>query len=114
MGRCTIRGTSEYTTGRTCIFYGMRGELLRKYTVITNGPVLVNNTWYTGVHLQNGQANLYFNGQAIQLPGHSGVATDRLGSVRSSGGQRINYYPYGGEVGAETAEGRVKFGTYTR
>jgi RHS repeat-associated protein len=35
--------------------------------------------------------------------------------VRVNGnGQRMNYYPYGAEVGAETSEGRVKFGTYTR
>jgi len=41
--------------------------------------------------------------------------TDRLGSVRANGsGQKFNYYPYGGEVGSETTEGRSKFGTYQR
>ena len=89
--------------------YGANGELLGKYQA----------TWGTGgnptvLRLQ-GQTNLYFNGRAIQLQGHGWVMTDRLGSVRVNGnGERMNYYPYGAEVGTETGEGRVKFGTYTR
>ena len=39
---------------------------------------------------------------------------DRLGSVRANGaGERFSYYPYGEERGT-SADGREKFGTYTR
>jgi RHS repeat-associated protein len=42
------------------------------------------------------------------------VVTDRLGSVRANGnGERFAYYPYGEERGT-SANGREKFGTYTR
>ena len=102
--------------GTYLYYYGVGGELIGKYQALWGYITTVNGVAYTTVLLQGGQTNLYFNGRAIRLQGHgSYVMTDRLGSVRVNGnGQRMNYYPYGAEVGTETAEGRVKFGTYTR
>jgi len=102
--------------GTYLYYYGVRGELIGKYQALWGYITTVNGVAYTTVLLQGGQTNLYFNGRALRLQGHgSYVMTDRLGSVRVNGnGQRMNYYPYGAEVGTETAEGRVKFGTYTR
>jgi RHS repeat-associated protein len=43
-----------------------------------------------------------------------GVVTDRLGSVRANAnGERFSYFPYG-EERTSTADGREKFGTYSR
>ncbi len=57
--------------------------------------------------------NIYFRGRLIQSNGSS-VATDRVGSVRATeGGLVSEYYPYGEEI-SHTADGREKFGTYTR
>jgi RHS repeat-associated protein len=97
-------------------FYGVAGELIGKYQPNWGFIITVGGVNYTPVTLQDHQPNLYFGGRAIRLQGHGGwVMTDRLGSVRVNGnGQRMNYYPYGAEVGTETGEGRVKFGTYTR
>jgi len=93
--------------GTNLYYYGVNGELIGKYAPVW-GP---NNSEAQLV----GQVNLYFRGRAIQLQGHGWVMTDRLGSVRANGnGQKFSYYPYGGEVGSETAEGRTKFGTYQR
>jgi RHS repeat-associated protein len=102
--------------GTNFYFYGVGGELIGKYRPNWNAIITVAGVNYTPVTLQDGRPNLYFNGRAIQLQGHGTfVMTDRLGSVRvNANGQRMNYYPYGAEVGAETGEGRVKFGTYTR
>jgi RHS repeat-associated protein len=101
--------------GTYLYYYGVGGELIGKYQPSWGFTITVNGIRYTRVTLQD-RTNLYFNGRAIQLQGHGAfVMTDRLGSVRVNGsGQRMNYYPYGAEVGAETGEGRVKFGTYTR
>ena len=97
-------------------YYGVRGELIGKYQPNWGATVTVGGVTCTPVTLQDHQPNLYFNGRAIRLQGHGYfVMTDRLGSVRvNSNGERMNYYPYGAEVGTETGEGRVKFGTYTR
>ena len=59
------------------------------------------------------QYNVYFGGKLVKSKGVV-VATDRLGSVRAnSNGERMSYYPYGEEK-TSTADGREKFGTYTR
>jgi RHS repeat-associated protein len=56
---------------------------------------------------------LYFGGKLVKSDG-AVVVTDRLGSVRAnSSGERMSYYPYG-EERTSTANGREKFGTYTR
>jgi RHS repeat-associated protein len=56
---------------------------------------------------------VYFGGKLVKSKGVV-VATDRLGSVRAnSAGERMTYYPYGEEK-TSTADGREKFGTYTR
>ena len=102
--------------GTYLYYYGLGGELLGKYQPIWGSTTTVSGVAYTTVMQQDHQSNLYFNGRAIRLQGHGYfVMTDRVGSVRVNGlGQRISYYPYGGEVGTEAAEGRGKFGTYTR
>ncbi|HXB74470.1 MAG TPA: hypothetical protein VNY05_39915 [Candidatus Acidoferrales bacterium] len=103
--------------GTYLYYYGVGGELIGRYQVLWGQTFALGSppVTYTMVQLQGGKPNLYFDGRAIQLQGHGSVMTDRLGSVRVNGnGERMNYYPYGGEVGTETAEGRVKFGTYTR
>jgi hypothetical protein len=57
--------------------------------------------------------NVYFGGKLVMSKGVA-VATDRLGTVRgNSTGERFAYYPYGEERGT-SADGREKFGTYTR
>ena len=57
--------------------------------------------------------NVYFGGKVVKSKGVV-VVTDRLGSVRAnSSGERFAYYPYGEERGT-SADGREKFGTYTR
>ena len=59
------------------------------------------------------QYNVYFGGQLVKSKGMA-VVTDRLGSVRANwAGERMSYYPYGEEK-TSTADGREKFGTYTR
>jgi RHS repeat-associated protein len=59
------------------------------------------------------QYNVYFGGRLVKSKGVM-VVTDRLGSVRAnSNGERMSYYPYGEEK-TSTADGREKFGTYTR
>jgi RHS repeat-associated protein len=58
------------------------------------------------------QYNVYFGGKLVMSKG-AVVVTDRLGSVRASGGERMSYYPYGEEK-TSTGDGREKFGTYTR
>jgi len=93
--------------------YGAQGELLGKYQAIWGNSSMGAATVLRLV----GMPNLYFNGRALRLQGHGSgwVMTDRLGSVRANGnGERMSYYPYGGEVGAETGEGRVKFGNSGR
>jgi RHS repeat-associated protein len=57
--------------------------------------------------------NIYFGGKLLQAKG-VWVATDRLGNVRAnSNGETFSYFPYG-EERTSTADGREKFGTYTR
>jgi RHS repeat-associated protein len=59
--------------------------------------------------------NVYFGGKLVLSKGVV-VVTDRLGSVRSSGGapsEQISYFPYG-EERTTTADNREKFGTYMR
>ena len=56
--------------------------------------------------------NVYFGGKLLSANGVR-VATDRLGSVRNSNGQLMNYFPYGQER-TTTADGREKFATYFR
>ena len=59
------------------------------------------------------QYNVYFGGKLVQSKGVV-VVTDRLGSVRANtAGEQMRYYPYG-EERTSTADGREKFGTYTR
>jgi RHS repeat-associated protein len=59
------------------------------------------------------QYNVYFGGKLVKSKGVV-VVTDRLGSVRANmNGETMSYFPYG-EERTSTADGREKFGTYTR
>ncbi|MCX6633446.1 MAG: hypothetical protein NTW28_38105 [Candidatus Solibacter sp.] len=84
--------------GGTYTYYGIGGQKLA--TLACEGP-------------NNGCApveyNVYFGGKLVKSKGVV-VVTDRLGSVRASGTERMTYYPYG-EERTTTADGREKFGT---
>jgi RHS repeat-associated protein len=84
-------------------FYGIGGQKLA--TAVCVGPDDAQGCTTT--------YNVYFGGKLVKSKG-AVVATDRLGSVRAnSAGDRMTYYPYG-EERTSTADGREKFGTYTR
>jgi len=90
--------------GTYLYYYGVGGELLGRYQP-TFGST---STW-----ARDGGATIWFGGKLIRYRGQW-VMTDRLGSVRANeGGERFDFYPYGGEITA-TADGRPKFGTYFR
>ena len=91
---------------RTLYFYGITGQKLVTYTCIPDGSGNITSCGYPAT-------NVYFGGKLMRSNGVT-VATDRLGSVRgNSTGERMSYYPYG-EERTSTADGREKFGTYTR
>jgi len=88
-------------------FYGIDGRKMGTY--VTNGAW----TAWSNTMLQR-STNLYFARKMVRSQDKT-VVLDRLGSVRANvnTGERFSYYPYGEEVAA-TAQGREKFGTYTR
>ena len=96
--------------------YGLNGERLATYTfaeVDTYYPEGNMGFMLQSVTATQTSRNIYFRGRLIQSNGSS-VATDRVGSVRATeGGLVSEYYPYGEEI-SHTADGREKFGTYTR
>ena len=93
-----VGATQEY------YFYGIGGQKLA--TMVCVGPEDGSGCGVT-------QYNVYFGGKLVKSKGVV-VVTDRLGSVRAnSNGERMTYYPYGEEK-TGTADGREKFGTYTR
>jgi RHS repeat-associated protein len=102
-------GNGNVHVETTVYFYGITGQKLQTYQCNVVGGQS------QGCLLQG--TNVYFGRKLIVANG-SPVATDRLGSVRYSGGQRISYYPYGQERpqtnGQTTADGTDKFGTYFR
>ena len=86
-------------------FYGITGQKL--VTIHCEFEVEGSNTPTCRLN-----ENLYFGSKMIK--GNGTTITDRLGSVRADGtGQRLAYFPYG-EDRVDTANGREKFGTYTR
>ena len=90
--------------GTYLYYYGIRGELLGRY----HPTFGATSTW-----ARDGGPTIYFGRKLIRSQGQW-VMTDRLGSVRANeGGERFNYYPYGGEI-TPTPDGRPKFGTYFR
>jgi len=90
----------------TVYFYGVGGQKIATYTVQAS-PFA-----FTGM-----QDNVYFGGKLIRANGVS-VVHDRLGSVvaRDSGGTvtKIDYLPYGEEMGGATSGNVDKYGTYHR
>ena len=81
-------------------FYGLGGKKMAAFTC-TSGTC--SNEW----------VNVYFGGKLLRSKGVT-VATDRAGTVRGNvNGESMAYYPYGAER-TSTANGREKFGTYTR
>lgn len=103
------RVKKKYGTSEEYYFYGIGGQKL-----VTLPCVSGEN----GLGCPAGrQYNVYFGGKLMKSRGVL-VATDRLGSVRASqqpdgSFAGMSYYPYG-EERTSTADGREKFGTYTR
>src|ERR1039457_3703744 len=82
-------------------FYGIGGQKLVTQACTSSGCTAAP------------QYNVYFGGKLVKSKGVV-VVTDRLGSVRANTSlERMSYYPYGEEK-TSTADGREKFGTYTR
>jgi RHS repeat-associated protein len=96
--------------------YGLHGERLATYTYSAGVEYNVfNNVPYPYWNVTTTQVsqNIYFAGRMIQSNG-TGVATDRLGSVRvDDSGNTTEYYPYG-EVEKGTATSGDLFATYAR
>ena len=89
------------------------GVLLLRDRGAEAGDAGVPGWWRAGGRVRRPQYNVYFGGKLVKSKGVV-VVTDRLGSVRAnSNGERMTYYPYGEEK-TSTADGREKFGTYTR
>ena len=76
-------------------FYGINGDRLRTYTLLTSNQFQVAKT------------NIYFSGRLI-WGDNTTVHLDRLGSVRNTS----RYYPFGEEQGSGTIPD--KFATYYR
>lgn len=96
-----LMSQEEYT------FYGIGGQKLVTLACLEGSGD--NGGW----GCSSRQYNVYFGGKLLASKG-AVVVTDRLGSVRTnSAGERMSYYPYG-EERTSTADGREKFGTYTR
>jgi hypothetical protein len=90
-------------------FYGAGGQKLMTYTLHT-----------TPVSLVGGAENVYFGGKLIREQGRA-VVHDRLGSVvaRSTCDDcgnvvKLDYLPYGEEMGTATGGDVGKYGTYYR
>jgi len=86
-------------------FYGITGQRLATFSCTGNNLGTLNyqvKSW-----------NVYFGSKLMRSAGKT-IVTDRLGSVRAnSGGERMQYFPYG-EERTSTADGREKWGTYFR
>jgi RHS repeat-associated protein len=98
-------------------YYQYTADNKRVVTYAANGTATVVIYGAFGEKLSTGGVykNVYFAGRLIARDALAGqpldsyfVAVDRLGSVRTS-----SYLPYGEEISA-TANGTVKFATYTR
>jgi RHS repeat-associated protein len=104
---------SEQMLDEEFSFYGIGGQKLATMACLEGSGD--NGGWgCTGW-----QYNVYFGGKLLLSKGVQ-VVMDRLGSVRATApsmafpqGERMSYYPYG-EERTSTADGREKFGTYTR
>ncbi len=98
------RVEKRYQATEEYYFYGIGGQKL-----VTQVCQTTESGWGCG----DRKYNVYFGGKLVASKGVV-VVTDRLGSVRAnSAGERMSYYPYGEEK-TTTADGREKFGTYTR
>ena len=92
--------------------YGVGGQKLMTTRCVPHTYHQGEPDEYTVMECTNAY-NVYFGGKLVKSKGVV-VATDRLGSVRGNGnGESFAYYPYGEERGT-SADGREKFGTYTR
>lgn len=102
----TNEGIREYS------FYGLGGQKLVTRTCVPHVYQQGEPGEYTVMECGNAN-NVYFAGKLVKSKGLP-VVTDRLGSVRANAAaERFAYYPYGEERGT-SADGREKFGTYTR
>jgi RHS repeat-associated protein len=95
-------------------FYGITGQKLATYSCGYNDQDGGDHTFFYRAKTRN----VYFAGKLVQVKDviagtAKTIVTDRLGSVRAAGTDRMSYYPYG-EERTSTANGREKFGTYFR
>ena len=81
-------------------FYSITGQKLMTLNCSTT------NCWLGGY-------NVHFGGKLVASQYRYPVVTDRLGSVRYSGGVSRSYFPYG-EERTVTSDDTEKFGTYLR
>ncbi len=97
-------------TAEEVYFYGVGGMKLGTYKPAWEQPPLQPKI----LRMVELRTNLYFGSKLIASGGGT-LVTDRLGSVViSSGGQRLQYYPYGEEKPSATGQNMEKFGTYYR
>ncbi|SPF39432.1 hypothetical protein SBA4_2340002 [Candidatus Sulfopaludibacter sp. SbA4] len=96
-------------------FYGIAGQRLATFTCSYYWSY---SQYYQAilpqyVGYQVKSWNVYFGSKLMRSAGKT-IVTDRLGSVRAnSGGERMQYFPYG-EERTSTPDGREKWATYFR
>ncbi|SPF54400.1 hypothetical protein SBA4_6360001 [Candidatus Sulfopaludibacter sp. SbA4] len=98
-------------------FYGITGQRLATFSCTWSWSWIAgSNQQYVApafFYYQVKSWNVYFGSKLMRSSGKT-IVTDRLGSVRAnSGGERMQYFPYG-EERTSTADGREKWGTYFR
>ncbi|MEZ5403816.1 MAG: RHS repeat-associated core domain-containing protein [Bryobacteraceae bacterium] len=109
-GRRVLEGNNVIT------FWNVAGSRVGRYQLgsLSNG-VWTFTTLSTSAYLEGRligeKVGAGFTGAADNF---TAVVVDRLGSVRVRGTTRYRYYPYGEEMGTQTGNGVVKFGTYER
>jgi len=98
-------------------FYGITGQRLATFSCTWSWSwISGSNQQYVAPSFFTYQVkswNVYFGGKLMRSAGKT-IVTDRLGSVRAnSGGERMQYFPYG-EERTSTPDGREKWATYFR
>jgi RHS repeat-associated protein len=111
-GRRVMKDVNPYPNG----YPGFTGGTWEFYFYGITGQKLVTTlcTYRSDGSLNCGAGSSYtYFGSRLIEANRSMVVTDRLGSVRYSGGVSRSYFPYG-EERTSTPDGTEKFGTYFR
>ncbi|MBY0375183.1 MAG: RHS repeat-associated core domain-containing protein, partial [Bryobacteraceae bacterium] len=93
------------------VFYAPDGRRLGEYQTAVTWDGLLGR-WRIGFWVGT-NTYMWFGGKMIRAKGDT-MMTDRLGSVRVRGAEKLDYYPWGEEKPGATVDGREKFGTYFR